>query len=251
MTDTILITGGTGKFGRRFVTHFAEKGWQVIFTSTNQSRAEAFISEQALSSNVWAIESDLSQENAARRLIETIQRAGMTVNHLVNNARSLASLQTNELGQTERKEFQTEYLMDVIVPYELSMALYNVQAKQLKTITNIGSQYGIVAANPHLYEDYPKQSPIQYAVAKAALGHMTKELAVRLADKHVRVNCVAYGGVEGRVDEKFRKRYAGLSPSGRMLTEAELVGPLEAVIQDGSSAITGQTIIADGGWSLW
>lgn len=251
MTDTILITGGTGKFGRRFVTHFAEKGWQVIFTSTNQSRAEAFISEQELSSNVWAIESDLSQENAARRLIETIQRAGMTVNHLVNNARSLASLQTNELGQTERKEFQTEYLMDVIVPYELSMALYNVQAKQLKTITNIGSQYGIVAANPHLYEDYPKQSPIQYAVAKAALGHMTKELAVRLADKHVRVNCVAYGGVEGRVDEKFRKRYADLSPSGRMLTEAELAGPLEAVIQDGSSAITGQTIIADGGWSLW
>ena len=184
-------------------------------------------------------------------LNEANQRAGKTVNHLVNNARSLDSLQTNELGQTERKEFQTEYLMDVIVPYELSMALYNVQAKQLKTITNIGSQYGIVAANPHLYEDYPKQSPIQYAVAKAALGHMTKELAVRLADKHVRVNCVAYGGVEGRVDEKFRKRYADLSPSGRMLTEAELAGPLEAVIQDGSSAITGQTIIADGGWSLW
>lgn len=251
MTDTILITGGTGKFGRQFVSHFAQKGWQVIFTSTNQQRAETFINEQALPSNVRAVESDLSQEGAAMKLIKEIQDAGLAVNHLVNNARSLASLATNELGQTERKEFQAEYLMGVIVPYELSMALYNTQPEPLKTITNIGSQYGIVAANPHLYEDYPKQSPIQYGVAKAALGHMTKELAVRFADQRIRVNCVAYGGVEGRVDESFRKRYAGLTPSRRMLTEAELVGPLEVVIQSGSSAITGQTIIADGGWSLW
>src|SRR5690606_31612798 len=151
----------------------------------------------------------------------------------------------------DRREFQAEYLMDVVVPYELSMALFNSQPENLKTITNIGSQYGVVAANPHLYEDFLRQSPIQYGVAKAALAHLTKELAVRLADKDIRVNCIAYGGVEGRVDAEFRKRYANLTPSRRMLSESELVGPLEALIQNGSSAITGQTLIADGGWSLW
>lgn len=251
MTETILITGGTGKFGRRFVSHFADKGWQVVFTSTEQGRAEEFIAEAQLPDNVFAIESDLMAEGAALSLVQKVHEAGFFVNHLVNNARSLSSLRTNDHGQTERVDFQAEHLMDVVVPYELSMALYNSQADQLRTITNIGSQYGIVAANPHLYDEYSKQSPIQYGVAKAALVHLTKELAVRLADKHVRVNCVAYGGVEGRVDPAFKQRYADLTPSRRMLTESELVGPLEALVQDGSSAITGQTLVADGGWSLW
>lgn len=251
MTDTILITGGTGKFGRKFVTHFAAKGWTVIFTSTSQERAATFIAENELPSNVHAFESDLSQKNAAVKLIEKIQQAGLEINHLVNNARSLDSLKTNELGQTEREDFQSEYLMDVIVPYELSMALSNVQPEKLKTITNIGSQYGVVAANPHLYDDYPKQAPIQYGVAKSALGHLTKELAVRLADKHIRVNCIAYGGVEGRVGEDFLKRYAELSPSRRMLKEEELVGPLELLVSDHCYAVTGHTLSADGGWTLW
>jgi NAD(P)-dependent dehydrogenase (short-subunit alcohol dehydrogenase family) len=251
MTNTILITGGTGKFGRKFVSYFAEKGWNVIFTSTSQKRAEEFIREEQLPSSVQAIESDLSQEGAAVKLVEKIHETGAAVNHLVNNARSLESLATNELGQTERKAFEAEYLMDVIVPYELSMALYNSQAEHLRTITNIGSQYGIVAANPHLYEDYPRQSPIQYGVAKAALGHLTKELAVRLASNKVRVNCIAYGGVEGRVDQAFKVRYAALTPSGRMLTEDEVVGPLDFLVSSSSSSVTGQTLVADGGWTLW
>ncbi len=251
MTDTILITGGTGKFGRKFVAHFAEKGWTVIFTSTCQERAEEFIAEQGFHSNVMAYESDLAGEKAAAQLVERIQRSGLTVNHLVNNARSLESLKTNMLGQTEREEFQGEYLMDVVVPYELSIALFNAQPDQLETVTNIGSQYGAVAANPSLYDNYPAQAPIQYGVSKAALSHLTKELAVRFASKNVRVNCISYGGVEGRVDDTFLKRYAELTPSRRMLKESELVGPLELLISSNCSAVTGHTLSADGGWTLW
>lgn len=251
MTETILITGGTGRFGRKFVTHFAEKGWTVIFTSTCQKRAEEFIARQGLSSNVIAYESNLAKKNAAVQLVESIQKLGLSVNHLVNNARSLESLKTNELGQTDREEFLAEYLMDVVVPYELSIALFNAQPEQLATVTNIGSQYGSVAANPYLYDSYPAQSPVQYGTSKAALSHLTKELAVRFANKNVRVNCVSYGGVEGRVDGAFLKRYAELTPSRRMLNENELVGPLELLISGNCSAVTGHTLIADVGWTLW
>ena len=173
------------------------------------------------------------------------------MNHLVNSARSLSFLQTDSLGQTSREDFLAEYLMDVVVPYELSMALFNTQPHQLRTITNIGSQYGLVAANPSLYEDYPRQSPIQYGVAKAALIHLTKELAVRFSGSDIRVNCIAYGGVSGRVDAGFEARYAQLNPSGGMLSEADLIGPLELVVSDRCKAINGQTIQADGGWTLW
>src|SRR5690606_7246216 len=97
-------------------------------------------------------------------LVGELKQRGCSINHLVNNARSLDSLKTDLLGQSSREDFLAEYLMDVVVPYELSMALFNTQPDELRTITNIGSQYGMVAANPALYDDYPKQSPIQYGV---------------------------------------------------------------------------------------
>ncbi|MCG8523331.1 MAG: SDR family oxidoreductase [Pseudomonadales bacterium] len=251
MPQTILITGGTGKFGRQFVEYFLKKEWTVAFTTTNQERGESLLEEFTRPEKLIAFVSDLTKPGSVGKLVGDLRQRGCSINHLVNNARSLDSLKTDSLGQSSREDFLAEYLMDVVVPYELSMALFNTQPDELKTITNIGSQYGLVAANPGLYEDYPKQSPIQYGVAKAALGHLTKELAVRLAPAGVRVNCIAYGGVEGRVNSDFLKRYATLTPSGRMLNERELAGPLEAVISDSCSAITGQTIAADGGWTLW
>lgn len=251
MRQTILITGGTGKFGRRFVEHFAEKKWRVFFTSTNEANARALVDELGSLEGLEPIVSDLTRPGAAEGVVQAIRDKGCQINHLVNNARSLDSLRTNALGQTDREDFLAEYLMDVVVPYELSMAFFNAQADQLHTITNIGSQYGLVAANPHLYNEYPKQSPIQYGVAKAALGHLTKELSVRMACKNVRVNCIAYGGVEGRVDESFKDRYAELTPSRRMLTESEVVGPLDFLVQQSSSSVTGQTLVADGGWTVW
>ena len=251
MTQTIFITGGTGKFGKKFIEHFFAKKWHVLFTTTSASRGEYLLQEFGRPDNLEAITSDLTRPDAVEELLDILRAQGVRINHLVNNARSLTSLRTDVAGQTSREDFMAEYLMDVVVPYELSMGLYNAQPDELKTITNIGSQYGVVATNPNLYEDYPRQSPIQYGTAKAALGHMTKELAVRMANSGVRVNCIAYGGVEGRVNSEFQKRYASLTPTGRMLSESELAGPLEALTNDSCSAITGQTIVADGGWTLW
>lgn len=251
MKETILVTGGTGKFGRQFVKHFAAKGWQVLFTMTSQDNANSLIKEIAGDCCLMPLIVDFTKPQAIQDLVKHIQDSGYTINHLVNNARSLDFLQTDLLGQTSREDFLAEYLMDVIVPYELSIGLFNTQPNELSTITNIGSQYGIVAANPALYEDYPRQSPIQYSVAKAALIHLTKELAVRFSDFDIRVNCIAYGGVSGRVDNGFEARYAKLTPSGRMLSEADLIGPLELLISESCTAINGQTIQADGGWTLW
>lgn len=251
MIETILITGGTGKFGRQFVKHFATKGWQVLFTTTSQDNANELIRMVGNDCCLVPLIVDFTKPQAVQEITNRIQDSGYTVNHLVNNARSLIFLQTDSLGQTSREDFLAEYLMDVIVPYELSMQLFNVQPNELRTITNIGSQYGIVAANPALYEDYPRQSPIQYSVAKAALIHLTKELAVRFSDFDIRVNCIAYGGVSGRVDDSFEARYAQLTPSGRMLSESDLIGPLDFLVSENCNAINGQTIQADGGWTLW
>ena len=249
--QTVLITGGTGKLGRIFASHFANNDWRVIITSTNQSRAEAFKSSVSRNENIDIFICDLTEPNASKKLIESILCEGIEVNHLVNNARSLDSLKVGSDGFSRREEMAMEYLLDVIVPYELATNLYLLQKEALKTIVNIGSQYGSVAANPALYQGNSSQSPIQYGLAKSALHQLTKELAVRFSSDNIRVNCIAYGGIDGRVDSTFIQRYSALAPMGRMLNEEEVIGPLEFLLTNSSSSITGHTIAADGGWTVW
>lgn len=251
MPQTILITGGTGKFGRKFVEHFLKKKWRVIFTTTSELRGKTLVKDLGSPDNLLSLVFDFTESEAIEKLLIKLKNQGYLVNHLVNNARSLDSLKTDSKGQSSRTNLMSEYLLDVVVPYELSMSLFNTQSEELKTITNIGSQYGLVAANPYLYDDYPKQSPIQYGIAKAALIHLTKELAIRMASDKVRVNCIAYGGVDGRVNSEFKKRYSRLTPMGRMLNDEEVVGSLDFLVSEESVAITGHTLPVDGGWTLW
>ncbi len=249
---TILITGGSGKFGRVLASHFLAKGDCVIATCrTDESLEKLRIEYSSYDDKFVGFKVDLTENDAIALLGEQLDARNIRPDCLVNNARSLSFLKIGEDGLVSRENFSNEYLLDVIVPYELTMALAQQQDSQLRRVLNIGSQYGTVAANSHLYTDPIKQSPLHYGVAKAALAHLTKELAVRLAGKDIQVNCVAFGGVEGRVDEAFKQRYAQLCPMGRMLRDDEVVGPVDMLLSDNSSGITGHILAVDGGWSIW
>ena len=252
MNRTLLLTGGTGKFGQVLVRHFAGSGWAVVTTSREQSRVDRLVSDIGpTKGSVIGIAADLQQPGASQRLADELSSRGIVVTHLVNNARSIETLAVQPDGTTQRDAFVGEFELDVVVPYELTMCLSRSANHKLQTVVNIGSMYGEVAPNPALYEGSLDRSPVQYGVSKAALHHLTRELAVRLAPQHIRVNCVAYGGVEGRVDEAFLARYAQLVPSRRMLKDPEIIGPVEFLLEESSSSVNGHVLVADGGWSVW
>jgi NAD(P)-dependent dehydrogenase (short-subunit alcohol dehydrogenase family) len=249
---TILITGGGGKFGRLLVSHFLGAGDRVIATCrTEASRSHLLAAHESHGEGLLAIQSDLTAPDAAKGLVERLYQQGIQPDCLVNNARSLNFLGIEPDGSVTRENFVNEFLMDVVVPYELTMALALQDNTRLRRVVNIGSMYGTVAANPNLYTDPVCQSPLHYGVAKAALVHLTKELAVRLSRNGIQVNCAAFGGVEGRVDEAFKQRYAQLCPMGRMLGESEIVGPVDMLLSEKCSGVTGHVFAVDGGWSIW
>lgn len=253
--NNILITGGTGKIGLQLVSAFALNGWNVITTSRNKKNISGLVDKKLLTEKeaekIFVIEVDLMNEHAIRTVINYFNsHTDLTPTVLVNNARSLEHLSVEENGFSNRKNLLNEYLLDVIVPYELSTQIYSMPNSKLKSIINISSIYGVVAFNPNLYENYEKSAPIQYSLAKSAVNHLTRELSVRFAPE-VRVNTVSYGGVEGRVDEKFMEKYSKLCPQGTMLTETQVAGPIEFLASNKSQGITGQNIIQDGGWTVW
>lgn len=249
---TILLTGASGKFGQVLVRHFLSVGDRIIATARTEASLQALRDEHvACHERFCGVLVDLTAPDGVATLGGTLEEKNIKPDCLINNARSISFLKIEENGTVSRENFSNEYLLDVIVPYELTMALVGQDGGCLRRVVNIGSQYGTVASNPNLYVTPLMQSPIHYGVAKAALVHLTKELAVRLAQKGVQVNCVAFGGVEGRVDNAFKERYAKLCPLGRMLREDEIVGPIDMMLSDQCSGVTGHVLAVDGGWSLW
>ena len=245
MNDAVLITGGTGKIGSRLVEHFHSQGRTVVFTSRSDENIAKVVSGRE---GLVGIKVDFRDEAAVDVIIAALDRQGIEVTALVNNARDLAALGVDEDGTVPAANWLAEYRIDVVLPYQLTLAL--ARRGGLKKVVNVSSMYGMNSFNPHLYEG-PFRPPLQYACAKAALIHLTKCLAVQFAPQNIAVNCVTYGGVEGRVDDGFRKRYAALCPMRRMMKDDETVGSVDFLLSDKATYITGQNIVVDGGWGIW
>jgi len=251
-TPAVLITGATGKLGTAFTDALLNKGYTIIFTSRSAERIQNFLAERPdTKSRLYGISVDFEAQDAITTTLQALEEKNLWPIALVNNARNAAHLKMERPNHPYREGWLGEYLLDVIVPYDLSMSLSSHPASRLKSIVNVASMYGVVAPTPSLYDNHPMQSPIHYSVAKAAVIHLTKEMAVRLADREIRVNAISYGGVQGRVNETFKQRYAKLCPMGRMLEDNEVTGPLEFLVTDMSSGMTGHNLIVDGGWSIW
>ena len=245
MKDAVVITGGTGKIGSRLVEHFHSQGRAVVFTSRSDENIAKIVPGRE---GLVGIKVDFRDDAAVDVIVAALNSQDIEVSALVNNARDLDALGVDEDGTVPGTNWLAEYRIDVVLPYQLSIAL--ARRGGLKKVVNVSSIYGMNSFNPHLYEG-PFRPPLQYACAKAALIHLTKCLAVQFAPQEIAVNCVTYGGVEGRVDDGFRKRYAALCPMGRMMKDDETVGSVDFLLSDKTAYITGQNIVVDGGWSAW
>jgi len=245
---TVLITGGTGIIGKTLVKQLIHDGYKVVFTSRSKEKALEVFEKEGITLDITSIiEVDF---NSPEALSEIKNQLEYDVDAVIHNARTIDSLKVNEKGRVTSRQFEQEMHMGITFPYELTNALLD-WGNDLRDVIFISSMYGIVAPTPSLYTDFHQQSPINYGVVKAAQVHLTKELAVRLAEKNTRVNCVTYGGVEGRADEDFKKRYAQLNPMNRMLNDKDIYPPIQYVLNNPDLCITGENIKVDGGWTLW
>jgi hypothetical protein len=252
MKPCIVITGATGKVGKILVGHFLMLGYDVVAVGRchiKLNELSSLFPQYSASLNLCIV--DLISNQSTDKLNKFLCGKDLEPDYLINNARNIEFLQTDHLGVPGSGNFLKEFELGVLVPYLLTMGLSNRDNSRLRAVVNIGSIYGSVVPNLGLYKSPSEQTPIHYGVSKAALEQLTRELAVRLASRKLRVNCVAFGGIRGRVDDEFMGRYSQLCPAGRMLGEDEIAGPVEMLLAESSMGINGHVLMVDGGWTLW
>jgi NAD(P)-dependent dehydrogenase (short-subunit alcohol dehydrogenase family) len=97
-----------------------------------------------------------------------------------------------------------------------------------------------------------------YGISKAGVVSLTQTLGVEWADRGVRVNALVPGFIHTPMSDSLVERGAldlealeRRTPMGRRAEPEEMVGPAVFLLSDAASFVTGQCLVADGGWSAW
>jgi len=178
--NVVLVAGGTGGLGRAVSRAFLEEGATVIVTYRTQDEFDALV--QAAAANTSRLEGqrvDVTDETAARRLVEDVAAKYQRLDALVNTVGGYAGGVT--LWDLETEVLDRMLALNLRSGYALSRAGVPVMLKQARgSIVNIAAKAAF---------DHPAGAAA-YAASKAAALAMMASLAAELAGTGVRVNSV-------------------------------------------------------------
>jgi NAD(P)-dependent dehydrogenase (short-subunit alcohol dehydrogenase family) len=233
-----IVTGGSKGIGKGIAKAFTEAGAHVLITARKPEVLEEAAAE--LGPNVsWVAGHTGRPEDGERVVAECLERYG-SCDILVNNAAT--NPHAGPLIDAPLSAWDKTVEVNLRGPLAWTQAAWQAWMKDHEgcSVINIASVGGF-KTSPHLG---------LYAVLKAALIHMTKQLAAELAP-NVRVNAIAPAVIrtdfarilwEGDRGEQTAKAYPL-----RRLGEPEDVGEAAVYLTAGASWMTGQTLVLDGG----
>ena len=237
---TAIVTGASRGIGLAIARQLADAGANVVITSRKQESADAAaaqIGEKALGVGAHVVE-----EDAAKRCVDlTVDHFG-GIDILVNNAGTNPAY--GPLIDQDHARFAKTFEVNLWAPLLwTSLAVKAWMAEHGGAVVNTASIGGM------------HQSPYMgmYNATKAALIHVTKQLALELSPR-VRVNAICPGVVRTRLAEALWKDHEqALSAStalGRIGEPADVASAVAFLVSDEASWITGETLVLDGGQLL-
>jgi len=232
-----IITGSEGQIGQSIVSNLTKLGYQVIGIDITEKVNKDILYHKA----------DITKKTEIENILKNYDN---DVAVLINNAGTSVFSPFEE-----RSEEEIDNVMDVNIKGTILMTqlVYNKFFKPNNTgnIINIGSIYGMVSGDMRIYNDGDRRTPEIYGATKAAIINLTKYFSAYMASDNVRVNCISPGGIFNNQHEDFIKNYSAKVPLKRMGNEKELLSTVEYLLSEGSTYVTGQNIVVDGGFTIW
>lgn len=234
-----LITGAAKRIGRQIALHMAQQGWDiVVHYGTSAIEAATVVAEiLKLGRRAVALQCDLTDENATRRLLPAAIAALGRVDCIVNNASLFAE---DDVASFSLSSLDRHMHANLAAPIILAQALYAQLAEgEQACVINLLDQK-LFNLNPDF---------LSYTLSKAALQCATTTLAQALAPK-VRVLGIAPGitMVSAHQSQADFQQAHQVTPLGRSSTPEDIARTV-CFLAD-SPAMTGTTVLVDGGQHL-
>jgi 3-oxoacyl-[acyl-carrier protein] reductase len=239
----VIITGGSRGIGRAAALAFAREGAHVALCARGVEALERTAGEvRALGVKVHAATCDAGDATALAAFLDGAHWALGSVQVLINNASGFG-VTPDEAGW--RSAIDVDLMASVRASAQVAPW---IEAAGGGAIVHISSTLGGLEA------DAPAPAP--YATLKGALVSHSKMLALELAARNIRVNCVAPGSIEfpGGMWERMREgdpasyeRIRATIPFGRLGSAEEVAAAIVFLASDAASWITGAVLPVDGG----
>ncbi len=164
----------------------------------------------------------------------------------------------NKIEDYDEKKIFSEIEVGIIGSFNCSKVFGTEMAKKKGgIIINISSDLGICAPDQRVYEkneNYAKIKnfkPVGYSISKHALGGLTKYLSTYWANKNVRCNTLALGAVLNNQPKFLIENVKKRIPLNRWAKRSEYKEAIKFLASEENSYMTGQTLVIDGGRTIW
>lgn len=243
-----VITGGASGIGEATARLFVEEGARVVIADIQDEKGEALAA--ALGAAAIYRRADVSEEADVRSAVEIAVSTFGRLDCMFNNAGVLGTVgPVAEIPVDEYERTMAVLLRSVFLGMKHAAAV--MQPRGSGSIISTSSIAGIVAGDgPHVY-----------ATAKAAVIHLTRSVAIELAESGVRVNAICPGGIvtplvtQGipnaqQAADMARAGLRNFQPIHRAGEPEDIARAALWLASDESSFVTGQALVVDGGATL-
>jgi len=240
-----LVTGGSRGIGRMIAHGLVANGARTYVTSRKADACRQTAAELSREGECIALPADLAQAEERARLVAELGAREPKLHILVNNAGANWGAPLAEFPESGwDKVFDLNLKAIFFLTRDLLPALERAgTADDPARVVNVGSIDGLTVP---LLETY------SYSAAKAALHHMTRVLARKLAPR-VTVNAIAPGPFESQMMkatlERFGDSIRSANPRGRIGEPEDMAGATIFLCSRAAAYVTGAVIPVDGGLS--
>ncbi len=243
---SVLVTGGSRGIGLMIARGFAERGARVYVSSRKAGACEAVAAELSKSGSCSSLPADLSTLEGVLGLAREMTEREPALDVLVNNAGANWGEPLEQFPESGWDKVMALNVKSVFfLTRELAPALRRAATQESPArVINIGSVDGLKVPGLETYA---------YSASKAAVHHMTRVLAAKLAPDDITVNAIAPGPFESKMMaatlEAAGEMIARTNPRKRIGVPDDMAGVAVFLASQAAAYITGAVIPVDGGIS--